>query len=141
MKAVGAMKATGGIGVAVALSVALLCAQTSRATTAPSSHYRDLVKITSKGITVFQFVGYTDSPNGDLVPISGPIARGADMSFTIVNQTKRTDGLVVLGHRSPAVGPGKTGYLSHIPFPVRGRFEFKTTRDAGARYRGFIVVR
>jgi hypothetical protein len=120
--------------------IALICgASLSLATTAPSQHYDGLVKITNTEMKLFEFVGYNDQPQGDLVPTQGPIPRGDNMSITIVNNGKRTQDFTILGHTTAPIKPGHQGHLS-VVFSHRGTFSYGSTLDKAPKFHGVIRV-
>ena len=109
------------------------------ATTAPSSHYQALVKFTSAGIKLFEFIGYNDAPEGDLVPTTGPIPRGDNMSFTIVNLGKRTQDFTILGQKTTPIRPGRQGAPPRR-LSAPGLFPYGSTLDKAAAFHGVIKV-
>ena len=109
------------------------------ATTGPSQHYATLVKITRGGIQLFEFIGYTDSPYGDLVPVSGPIQRGSDMSFTVLNSTKKAQNFKIMGSKTGLIKPGQKAHL-HVVFISRGKFPYESTLEIAPAFHGFVVV-
>jgi len=111
----------------------------SYATTAPSQHYQALVTITNKGMKLFEFVGYNDAPEGDLVPTSGPIPRGDNISFTIINHGTKPQDFTILGYKTPRIRPGHKAQL-HVVFAYRGTFRYGSTLDKAPSFHGVIHV-
>ena len=112
---------------------------TAIATTAPTGDYTALVRITNKGLKLFEFVGYNDAPFADLVPTSGPIPRGVYMTITIVNDSGRAQRFTVLGETSPTIRPGHKGHLE-VTLTHRGHFSYGTTLEKAASFHGVLTV-
>jgi hypothetical protein len=106
----------------LAVSSAALAART---TTAPGEHALIYVRITDKGLTVFD---------------GGTMPRGVIATFEAINDGKKSHNFIFLGKKTPVIKPGHRAKFT-VHLLTRGNFPYKSTVNApGKFFRGFFTV-
>jgi hypothetical protein len=94
------------------------------ATTGPGQHVNILVKLTDKGLFVYD---------------QATMARGAIVTFQAFNIGKKPHNFTLLGKKTRTIKPGKWGHFT-VTLLTRGRFPCGSTLDKGPGFHGFFVV-
>jgi hypothetical protein len=110
---------------AVAMAAPTGAALAAAKTTSPGQHAIIFVRITDKGLTVF---------DGSTMP------RGVVATFMAINDGKKPHNFVLLGKRTPVIKPGHRAKFT-VTLLHRGNFPFKSTVNANGKFfRGFFTV-
>jgi hypothetical protein len=114
-----------------ALMVAVVAALTFSAaslsapkTTYPGGTAVIFVKITDKGLTVFD---------------QGTAPRGLRVQFVAINDGKKPHNFMIFGRKTRVIGPGKRAQLV-VNLLFRGNFPYRSTLDNGRAFRGLFTV-
>jgi hypothetical protein len=110
---------------AAAIAIPTGAALAARDTTAPGEHAVIFVRITDKGLTVF---------DGSTMP------RGVVATFMAINDGKKPHNFLLLGKKTPVIKPGHRAKFT-VTLLHRGNFPFKSTVNAkGKFFRGYFTV-
>lgn len=113
------------LGATAAVALGLSVVPTTAATTSPGQHALIYVRITDKGLTVYD---------------NGTMVRGVIATFEAVNVGKKPHNFVLLGKKTPVIKPGHRARFT-VTLLTRGNFPYKSTVNArGKFFRGFFTV-
>jgi hypothetical protein len=126
--------------VLVAIVLALGCGTTATAqlrTTEPSKSVLLQVLVTDKGIVIAKWVSSV-THDGMLV-LAGPIPRGDYVSINVLNRSRRTHVITVMGKKTRPIKPGGKAHL-FTQAVTRGTFPYGSSGDRRKTFRGVLIV-
>ena len=124
----------------VAVVVALGCAGSAVGgirTTEPSKSVLVEVLVTDKGIVLAKWV--SSSTHDGMLVLAGPIPRGDYVSINVLNRSKRTRVVTVLGKKTRPIKPGGKAHLFTMAIR-RGTYPYGSNGTKGKAFRGVLIV-
>jgi hypothetical protein len=120
------------------LAAVIICACVGAADANANASARASKSTTAPGAQIEVPVHITDSRINIPARLTA-IPRGVDATFYVLNVGKRKHSFTVLGTRTRVLTHGEHASIS-VLFLKRGRFPFRSTKDSGIGFHGFIDV-